>query len=258
MGLKLLENIMINSTKDDSFQSIGFLKARSVTIEPEVLKEQRIIMGLPNCQHSDLFRVLRTNVLKQLRENGWNNFIVTSATQGAGKTVVSLNLAIAIALEGNQSVLLVDADLRRPSVSQHLGFECEMGFVDYLTGATTLDQVLVNPGIERLVVLPGRNTKSNYSELISSPKMADFIKEVKSQDKSRIVIFDIPPLFVADDALLFMSYFDATLFVVEDEKNTVTELMDSMQLLEQTNLLGVVLNKSRQPIPSYKYGYNYI
>jgi capsular exopolysaccharide synthesis family protein len=215
-------------------------------------------MGLPNDPLSDLFRVLRTNILKQLRENCWNNFIVTSATQGAGKTVVSLNLAIAIALEGNKNVLLVDADLRHPSVGHHLGFQSEFGFVDYLTGAASLDQVLVNPGVERLVVLPGRNSKDNYSELISSPRMASFIKEIKSQDESQIVIFDIPPLFVADDALLFMSYFDASVFVVEDEKNTVDELKDSMQLLEQTNLLGLVLNKSRQPLPSYKYGYNYV
>ena len=85
--------------------------------------------------------------------------------------------------------------------------------------------------------------------------MINFIKEVKSRYESRIIIFDIPPLFVADDALLYMSYCDAALFVAEDEKNTSDELQHSMQILEETNLLGIVLNKSRQPLPSFKYGY---
>ncbi len=234
---------------------IKYTKTRTVAIDPDVLKENRIIMGLDTDPRSDLFRVLRTNVLKQLRENHWNSFFVTSATQGAGKTLISINLAIAIALEGNQSVLLVDADLRRPSLNKHLQLHTDYGFIDYLTGSVPLEKVLVNPGIENLVLVPGKDSKVNYSELISSPKMINFIEEIKSRYPSRIIIFDIPPIFVADDALLFMPHLDAALFVVEDEKNTSDELQHSLQILEETNLLGLVLNKSKQPLPTYQYGY---
>lgn len=247
---------MIHSSVGDPLNPIIYTKTRTVTIDPKVLREKRIIMGLHNDPRADLFRVLRTNVLKQLRDNGWNSFFVTSATPDAGKTLVAINLAIAIALEGNQSVLLVDADLRRPSISRHLDLECKYGFIDYLSGLVPLEKVLVNPGIENLVVLPGKDSKINYSELISSHKMVSFIEEIKSRYESRIIIFDIPPLFVADDALLFMPFFDAALFVVEDEKNTAVELQHAMHILEQTNLLGLVLNKSRQPIPTYQYGYS--
>lgn len=248
---------MRHGAKNDALDTIKYTNTVSLPIPHEILRENRVIMGLKQDPRSDLFRVLRTNILKQLRENGWNNFFVTSATQGAGKTLISLNLAIAIALEGNQTVILVDADLRKPSLARNLGIECKFGLVDYLTGIVPLEQVLINPGIERLVVLPGKFSRNNFSELIASPKMANFIDEIKSRYESRVVIFDIPPLFVADDALLFMSYFDAALFVIEDEHNTKDELQHAMQILQDTNLLGVVLNKSKLPAPSYKYGYGY-
>jgi capsular exopolysaccharide synthesis family protein len=214
-------------------------------------------MAQYNDPRADIFRVLRTNVLRQLRENNWNSFAITSATLGAGKTFISVNLAIAIAMEGNQSVLLVDADLRQPTVDKYLSLQGKWGLIDYLKGNVSLEDTLINPGIERLVILPGTNSNNNTSELISSRKMVNLIKEIKSRYESRIIIFDIPPLFAADDALLFMPHVDAALLVVEDGKNTSDELQHSMHILEQTNLLGLVVNKSRQPIPTYQYGYGY-
>lgn len=247
---------MINHTDEQSLDTIRYTKTQTLAIDQNVLRNNRVIMGLHNDPRANLFRILRTNVLKQLRENNWNSFAITSAMQDAGKTLVSVNLAIAIAMEGNQSVLLVDADLRRPSVSQYLGIECEFGLVDCLKNDVPLEDVLVNPGgIERLVVLPGKNSHANSSELISSRKMLSLIQEIKSRYKSRIIIFDLPPLFAADDAMVLMSYADAALLVVEDGKNTPDELQHSMNILEQTNLLGLVLNKSRQPLPTYQYKY---
>jgi capsular exopolysaccharide synthesis family protein len=246
---------MINSADGHPLGSIQYTKTQAIIIEPDVLRNNRVIMGLYNDPRADIFRVLRTNILKQLRENNWNSFAITSATPGAGKTFISINLAIAVAMEGNQSVLLVDADLRRPSVGQYLGLQGEFGLVDCLKRDVSLEDTLINPGIERLIVLPGKNSNNNSSELISSPKMVNLIKEIKSRYESRIIIFDLSPLFAADDALLFMPYVDAALLVVEDGKNTSDELQHSLYILEQTNLLGLVLNKSRQPLPIYQYGY---
>jgi capsular exopolysaccharide synthesis family protein len=243
--------------RDEASGAIRYTKTRVMTLDAEILQENRIIMGLQHDPRANLFRVLRTNILKQLRENNWNSFFVTSATPGSGKSFVAINLAIAIALEGNQTVLLVDADLRRPSVNKSLGLECKFGFIDFLSGIASLEHILVHPGIDNLVVLPGKESKVNYSELIASAKMSDFVKESKKRYESRIIIFDIPPLFVADDALIYMSYCDTALLVVEDEINTSSELQHAMQILEDTNLLGLVVNKSKQPLPSYKYGYSY-
>ncbi len=248
---------MMNNANKHPLDSIRYTTTKTTIVDPEILRNNRVIMGLYNDPRADIFRVLRTNVLRQLRENNWNSFAITSATLGAGKTFISVNLAIAIAMEGNQSVLLVDADLRRPTVGKYLGLQGEWGLVDYLKGDASLEDTLINPGIERLVILPGASYSNNSSELISSRKMVNFIKEIKSRYESRIIIFDIPPLFAADDALLFIPHIDAALLVVEDGKNTTDELQHSMYILEQTNLLGLVVNKSRQSIPTYQYGYGY-
>lgn len=246
---------MINKADGNPLDSIQYTKTQRVTIDPDVLRDNRVIMGLSNDPRADIFRVLRTNILKQLRENNWNSFAVTSVIPNAGKTFISINLAIAMAMEGNQSVLVVDADLRRPSVGQYLGLQWEFGLVDCLEGEVPLEDALINPGIERLVILPGKSVSNSASELISSHKMVNLIEEIKSRYESRIIIFDIPPLFAADDALLFMPYIDAALLVVEDGRNTADELQHSMYILEQTNLLGLVVNKSRQPLTTYQYGY---
>jgi protein-tyrosine kinase len=247
--IKVLGSSPINTVK--------YSQTRTVSLNPEVLQENRIIMKKANDLRADLFRVLRTNILKQLHENNWSTFFITSATPGAGKSLVAINLAIAIAMEGNHTVLLVDADMRKPSVSNHLGIQAEYGLNDYLTGSTSIEQILIHPEIENLVLLPSIESNNNFSELISSSKMVELIQQTKSRYESRIIIFDIAPIFVADDALLFMSYCDAALFVVEDEVNTPDELQHAMMILEETNLLGIVLNKSRLPLPSYKYGYGY-
>jgi protein-tyrosine kinase len=246
---------MINNIDRHPLDSIQYTKTRTVTIDPAVLRNNRVIMGLYNDPRADIFRVLRTNVLKQLRENNWNSFAITSATPDAGKTFISVNLAIAIAMEGNQSVLIVDADLRRPSVGQYFGLQWEFGLVDYLEREVSLEDTLINPGIEHLVILPGKSSETNASELISSRKMVNLIKEIKSRYEDRIIIFDLPPIFAGDEVLLFMPYVDAALLIVEDGKNTSDELQHAMYILEQTNLLGLVVNKSRQSLPTYQYGY---
>lgn len=248
---------MIKSANKQSAESMKRPHLQTDAINPDVLQNNRLIMGLDDDPRADIFRVLRTNVLRQLRQNNWNSFAVTSATPGAGKTFISLNLAIAIAMEEDQNVLIVDADLKCPSVGQDLGLQFDFGFIDCLTGDLSLYDSCINSGIERLMVLPGRYSPNNSSELISSRRMLNLIKEIKSRYKSGIIIFDLPPLFAADDALLLMSHVDAALLVVEDGKNTSDELHKAMYILEETNLLGLVLNKSRQSLSSYQDGYGY-
>jgi protein-tyrosine kinase len=246
---------MIKSANKQSAESIRYPHIQTDAINPDVLQNNRIIMGIDDDPRADIFRVLRTNVLRQLRQNNWNSFAITSATPGAGKTFISVNLAIAIAMEEDQNVLLVDADIKRPGVGQQLGLRFDFGLVDCLTSDLSLYETCINPGIERLVVLPGRNSNKNSSELISSRRMLDLIKEIKSRYASGIIIFDLPPLFAADNALLLMPHVDAALLVVEDGKNSFDELQQSMYILEDTNLLGLVLNKSRQTLPTHQYGY---
>jgi capsular exopolysaccharide synthesis family protein len=219
-----------------------------------VMQERRLVMGLRNDPHANVFRQLRTNVLRQMREKKWTSIAVVAPTAACGKTFVTANLAIAIAMEVNQTVLVVDADLRNPRVGWQFGMEVEKGLLDYLNSDVPVEDLLVNPGFDRLVVLPGRHTSGSSSEFLSLPKMSSLVEELKSRYQSRIILFDLPPLLTSDDALLFMPHFDAALLIVEDGMTTPEEINHSLSILEETNLAGMVLNKSRGAInKSYQH-----
>ena len=230
---------------DDELVEVGYSKTRSVEIDEQQLKENRVIAGFNYDDRVEAYRQLRTRVLKIMRDNNWNTLAVTSSHENAGKTLTAVNLAISMSREVNQTVLLVDLDLRTPSVHEALGIEVNRGIVDYLHNDVTLEETLINPGFQRLVVLPGRAQDEYSSEILSSPAMESLLSEIKNRYKSRIVIFDLPPLLRNDDALILTPKVDATLLVIEDGVTTEAELNRSKLLLEGSNLIGTILNKAR-------------
>jgi len=240
----------------DSLQEITYEQTKIINTDPSELAEKRLIAGLIKDPRSLPFRMLRTQVLQQLRENNWNSLAINGATQGAGKSFVASNLALSIALEVNQTVLLVDMDLRRPSIHKYFGIEPAYGLLDYIQDDVPINEIMINPGIERLVILPGRGSTDEASEKISSPKMLRLVEEMKNRYKSRILIFDLPPLLSVDDAWVFLPHVDAGLLVVENGKNTEQEVIKSLQILELTNFIGAVLNKDNEENQS-NYYYNY-
>lgn len=253
------EPIRVEPTKSDDrasqhedpltapIESISYSQTKVVNVPNHQLERKRIIAGFYNNPQSAVFRMLRTQVLKQMRSNRWQTLAVTSPTAGEGKSVVAANLAMAIAMELNQTVLLVDMDLRNPSISNYFGLNAQVGLKDYLSGDLKLSEVLINPGIKRLVILPGVGRAEDSAELLSSPKMASLVADIKSQYDSRVIIFDVPPVLQTDDVSLAASYFDSTLLVLEDGKNTESNITKSLQMLEGSHLLGTVVNKSASP-----------
>ncbi len=234
-----------NNDQQHALSSIQYTQTRQASVIPDVMLERRLVMGLKNDQHTDVFRILRTNILKQLREKSWTSLAIVAPTAECGKTFVTANLAIAMAMEVNQTVLVVDADLRNPGIAWQFGLDVEKGLLDYLQSDVPVEDLLVNPGFERLVVLPGKGSIRASSELLSLPKMTSLVQELKSKYQSRIILFDLPPLLSSDDAQLFMSHYDAALLIIEDGKTTPEEVQHSLGILEATNLAGMVLNKTR-------------
>lgn len=232
-------------------QNISYTQTQVQEASPAALESQRVISSHYNNPQSAVFRMLRTQVLQKMRTNRWQSLGVTSPTAGEGKSMVACNLAVAVAMELNQTVLLVDMDLRNPSVATYFNTSVELGLRDYLEQDIDLPQVLVNPGIKRLVLLPGLGRAEDSAELLSSPKMASLVGDIKSQYDSRMIIFDMPPLLQTDDVLLSSSYFDSTLLVLEDGKNNEANLKKALQLLEGTHLLGTVINKSER-LPAHQ------
>jgi Mrp family chromosome partitioning ATPase len=140
----------------------------------------------------------------------------------------------------------VDLDLRRPKLASYFGLTAGKGISDYLLGNAKLSDCLVNPGLERLVIMPGGKPLYSSSEALTSQKMRSLANEFKTRYTDRLVIYDLPPLLASDDSLVFLPQLDATLLVIQDGKTRVGEIQRAMELLEGCNLLGTVLNKSSE------------
>ncbi|MFK8016608.1 MAG: polysaccharide biosynthesis tyrosine autokinase [Gammaproteobacteria bacterium] len=217
----------------------------------QVLDENRVLGGAAAGQATDAYRMLRTRVLQKMRDNGWNSLMVTSAGVGEGKSLTATNLAISLAREVTHTVLLVDLDLRRPGLHELFGYTAEAGLVDCLRDKKPLSDVLVNPGVERLVLLPARQRVENSSELLGSPEMLDVIADIKNRYPDRIVIFDLPPVLSTDDALAFSPNVDAVLLVVQEGETSQSSLRAVYDVLSDSNILGVVLNRADDYATAY-------
>ena len=224
-------------------------------VQPEVdLLEQNRIVVDERSTASAAYKVLRTRVLQRMRRNGWKTLAVTGTCPNEGKTLTAINLSINLAWHLTTSVVLVDMDLRNPSVHRYLGIDSRYGVMDYLNGDVPLVRAGVRPGIERLGVIMNDRPVANASELLSSPEMLGLIDEVKRGD-DRIAIFDLPPVFAGDDVLAFAPLVDAVLIVLSQGTTKRTTLVALRELLQNVNVIGTVLNRSSERVAPYYYGY---
>lgn len=239
-------------------ESVAYTQTRNVDLNTEFLREQRIITGFEQNAFTDAYKMLRTQVLQRMQEKGWSSLAITSPGTGEGKTITAINLAISLAMEVNYTVLLVDADLRHPSVHKYFGFDAKYGLSDYLVDDKPLSELLVHPSsIPRFVVLPGGRPLENSSEMLSSPKMARLVGDLKARYPSRIILFDLPPILSAADTLAFSPYVDAALLVIEDGKTQGDDVKQAVTLLQGTNLIGATLSKSLVASPDQLNGHDF-
>ncbi len=237
---------------------LTYTQTKVVKVSQEVLQRHRVIAGSPQEPWVNAYKLLRTRVLQRLREkDNANTLAITSPAPGAGKSLTSLNLALSIAMEVNKTVLLVDADMRRPSLHTYLGLQPEYGLGDYLSGDVPLEKMLINPGIGRFVVLPAGKPRNNSSELLASPRMEELVQELKQRYRSRYILFDLPPMLAVSDVLAFSPYVEATMLVVEEGKSREEDITYSCGLLRETNFIGAVLNKSHERATGYYSYYSY-
>jgi capsular exopolysaccharide synthesis family protein len=217
----------------------------TVSLDETLLRENRIIAGMPPGAFTDAYNLLRTRILQSFKQNNWSTLAVTSPGASAGKTLTAINLAISIAREVDQTVLLVDANLRQPWMLEHFGLEHRKGLSNYLTDEIPLTELLFRPGdIAHLVILPGGQPLSNSAEMLNSPQMGRLTEELKSRYDSRIIIYDLPPVLTSSDTLAFAPNVDAALLVVEEGATQTQEIEQTVDLLSVTNIVGTVLNKA--------------
>ena len=223
---------------------IRYSRTRTVPVDAGRLRSQRIVTGASDDPVGEAYKLLRTHIVQRTKADNQNLLMLTGPRAGEGKTLTAVNLAISLSQEVDKTVLLVDADLRRPTVHEYLGLPPGPGLVDYLSGSQTIPELLVHPeGFPKFVVLPGGRPVSEAAELISSPMMVELVEELKHFYADRYVIFDLPPMLAFADALAFAPLVDGIVLVVEMGKTPREDIQRSLGLLQDFPVLGTVLNK---------------
>ena len=222
---------------------IHYTYSRKVTVDMDRLRRNRLIVAGSDETLGEAYKMLRTHILHGTKREGRNTLMVTGPLPNEGKTLTTINLAIAISQRVGQTVLLVDGDLRNPSVHRYLDLPSGPGLVDYLTSEYPIAESLVHPeGLANLVVLPAGQPTTQSVELLSSPLMVDLVRELKHFYPDRYVLFDLPPLLYADP-LAFAPLVDGIILVVEAGSTPREEITRAVEMLKNFRVLGCVLNK---------------
>jgi protein-tyrosine kinase len=247
-GLRTTESRSLKGAARDLIESSGVFKGiGSAQLESRTMEVNKILPAIEDKRAITAYKMLRTRVLQRMRTNNWRTLIVTGAGAAEGKTVTACNLAVSISDDVNQSVILVDLDLQRPSLASYFGLDVNAGIGDFLSGNAEIGDIVYAPSdMDRLAIIPNGDSVENSSDLLASPRMRELLAWIEDQGQNSIAIFDMPPVLACDDVLSFLPYVDATLLVAAERQTERTALSRTMEMLADANLLGVVLNQSRE------------
>lgn len=219
------------------------------------LQEMRVITHDGADRRTASYDMLRTQILQILQATSLKTIAVTSPTPGCGKTITSINLAFSIARQSEQSVLLVDLDLRKPLMAHYLGLRPTYGIDDVLAGACSPEEAMMVPnlGDGRVSVLATPHPVPQSTELIASPTMQSVTDGFRADRSFSVVIYDMPPLLSSDDFLAFAPQVDCALLVAAAGETTVKEIAECDRLIGDDKFLGCVLNKASVEQSGYAY-----
>lgn len=235
------------------FVSPRYSASTHIHVDSNVLSRNRCISILPDAPETESFRILRTQIIQRATQKGGNTFMITSALPGEGKTLTAINLAITFSREFNQTVLLVDCDLRKQSVHRYLGIDYGAGISDYLLDCKPISEIMIWPGIEKLTLISGGRTVLESGELLSSPKMGKLVTEMKERYPDRFIFFDLPPVLAVADAVSFAPMVDHIVVVTLANKTSIKDVKKALALLPRDKIMGLVLNKYQRPQKPYYY-----
>ena len=208
------------------------------------------------------FRIIKRPLLRNALDaitaglpNG-NLIVVTSALPGEGKTFCAVNLAMSIAMEKDHTVLLVDADVARPSVLRVLGLPAAPGLMDILLSEDmSLADVIMRTNIPTLSLVPAGRTNQHATELLASQAMSALLSEISRRYHDRIVIFDSPPLLLTSEASVLAAQMGQVVMVVDSETTTQREVREALRRLDNCPRVDLICNKARSFAGGEYYGY---
>ena len=199
--------------------------------------------------------MLRTRVVQLMRQNGWKRLAVTSPDKSAGKSTTCCNLLASLSRQTDRRTMLFDLDLRRPALAGILGHKGEVGFPAVLAGEVPYEKQAIRFSEVSAVSLTYRPER-NPTELLLSDRTAGVLAQIEKTFQPDIMIFDMPPMLVTDDALAFLKNVDCAMIVAGAESTSIDQIdICEKEIAGQTNVLGVVLNKCRHMDQGYGYDY---
>lgn len=240
--------------------------SRRIDLDMDRLASRGIVT--PRAARSNLadeLRVIKRPLLRNVAGKGTtpvknaNLIMITSAVPGEGKSFTAANLAMSIATELDHTVLLVDADVARPSLPDIFGLPQGKGLLDVLVEpGLDLPQVMLRTNIEKLSILPSGLKHPHATELLASEAMARLLEELASRYSDRVIIFDSPPLLVTTESGALASHMGQVVLVVRAERTTQAEVKHALSMLEQSPVKMMMLNQAADPsAKGYGYGYGY-
>lgn len=210
-----------------------------------------VVISSPNSVDAENFKILRGKILFSRDRERPKSIMVTSAFPSEGKTFVSANLAVSMALGIDEHVLLIDCDLRRPSLHEVLGYRNSEGLHEYLTGKRELKDLIIRTEIDKLSMLTAGTLPSNPMELLSSSRMQEFLEEVKVRYQDRFIIIDSPPSQAAAETNILAKDVDGIILVVRAQKSPRNAIEKTIHDVGKEKILGVFFNDYFQAYRSY-------
>lgn len=243
-----------------------FPLSRRVEIDLDALSSAGIVSpNAPRSQIADQYRVIKRPLIRNAMGKGasvinhGNLIMVTSALPGEGKTFTAINLAMSIATELDNTVMLVDADVARPSVMKVLGLPESPGLLDLvLDESKDMASMLLKTNIDKLTILPSGTSHRRATELLASDTMIRLLDDIAKRYPDRIIVFDSSPLLLATEARVLASHMGQIVVVVRAEKTLKSEVRQALATIEACPVKLMLLNQARTISKGgYGYGYGY-
>lgn len=243
------------------------LTSRRVELDLKQLAAAGIVTpNAPRSNIADQYRVIKRPLILNAVGKGavplnhGNLIMVTSALSGEGKSYTSINLAMSIAAELDHTVMLVDADVARPSILRMLGLPPGPGLLDLLEGQAEMSQVLQRTNIDKLTLLPSGTPHPRATELLASDAMRQLLDDIATRYHDRIVIFDSPPLLLTTESRVLASHMGQIVVVVNAGKTLQADVQHALSTIESCPVRLMLLNKAQSASDGaygYSYGYGY-
>lgn len=239
--------------------------SRHIELDLDALAEQGFLVpNMPRTHLGDQFRVIKRPLIANAlgrhaaSVRHANLIMLTSAMPGEGKSFTAINLAMSIAAELDHTVMLVDADVARPSILRKLSLPEGPGLLDLLEGKASMQDVLLRTNIDKLTILPSGRPHPKATELLASVAMRELLDDMATRYADRIIIFDSPPLLLTTESRVLATHMGQVVMVVHAGQTLQADVQQALSTIESCPIRMMLLNKARSfGKGAYSYGYNY-